>query len=219
MSIGAELRKGGSYRRVLLDRFLETHVRELQGRVLDLGGKKENPRGRFHTGERSGWVYLNIDPSTRPHVFGDAHELPLRAASVDAVVCCEVLEHVRDAQRCTDEIFRILKPGGQFFFSVPFLYPVHADPYDFRRFTAEGLRQLCAQFGSVRVEPMGSWLGTVGMFLDLGARSLGGSIARVFLRRLLRAIGRFLCVLDARGTAPARAFTTGYFCIAVKPYD
>lgn len=219
MTLSGELRAGSSYRRALLDRALEEHVGALRGTVLDLGGKKENPRGRFQARESAGWVYLNIDAATHPHVFGDAHELPLRDASVDAVLSSEVLEHVRDAGRCVDEVFRVLKPGGRFLFSVPFLYPLHADPHDFRRFTADGIRDMCARFESVRIEPMGSWLGTVGMFLDLGARSITGGITRVVLRRLLRAVGRLLCVLDARAATRPEAFTTGYFCIAIKPYD
>lgn len=207
-----------SYRRDILDRMLEANTATLRGTVLDIGGKRKSPRGRFRAtaAATTRWLYFNIDATTRPHALADAHALPLQPESVDAVVCCEVLEHVRDPRACCAQIFAALKPGGTFMFSVPFLYPVHADPHDFIRFTAEAVRQLCAPFGSVRIEPMGSWLGTVGMFLEMGARSLTGGVFRTLLRKLLRAVGRFLCSLDARGIFPVPSFTTGYFCVATK---
>jgi SAM-dependent methyltransferase len=207
-----------TYRRELLDRMLETNAATLRGTVLDIGGKRESQRGRFRATVNDGtrWLYFNIDTSTRPHALADAHSLPLAPRSVDAVVCCEVLEHVRDARVCCNEIFDALRPGGKFVFSVPFLYPVHADPHDFTRFTADGVRQLCAPFETVQVEPMGSWLGTIGLFLDLGARSLTGGLHRAVARKALRAFGRFLCRLDRRGMFPVRAFTTGWFCVATK---
>lgn len=208
-----------SYRREILDSLLERHVPALHGTVLDIGGKRQSPRGRFRAGSDAAtkWLYVNIDTSTRPHAIADAHQLPLVPASVDAVLCCEVLEHVRDARICCREILSVLKPGGRFVFSVPFLFPIHADPHDFLRFTHEGVRQLARDFAIVQIEPMGSWLGTLGMFLELGGRStVRTGIGGMILRRVTRVLGRFLCRLDARNVLPSRSFTTGYFCIATK---
>jgi 2-polyprenyl-6-hydroxyphenyl methylase / 3-demethylubiquinone-9 3-methyltransferase len=43
---------------------------------------------------------------------------PFAAASFDAVLCCDVLEHVSDYCRVTAEIARVLRPGGLFFFET-----------------------------------------------------------------------------------------------------
>ncbi len=60
-------------RRRLLDQALENAIPLMRGRVLDIGGKKKNRRGRFrpplqHT---ESWEYLNADPETHePHEVG-----------------------------------------------------------------------------------------------------------------------------------------------------
>ena len=44
------------------------------------------------------------------NVICDAHDLPFRDNSFDAIICQAVLEHVADPYRCVDEIYRVLKP-------------------------------------------------------------------------------------------------------------
>ncbi len=48
---------------------------------------------------------------------GDAMQLDAADCSVDVVVCSHVYEHVPDAKKMFDEIFRVLKPGGFCYFS------------------------------------------------------------------------------------------------------
>ena len=40
-----------------------------------------------------------------------------------------------------------MKPQGIFYISIPFVYPVHDAPHDFRRYTAYGLRELLIRHG------------------------------------------------------------------------
>lgn len=49
---------------------------------------------------------------------GDAQALPFGSAQFDVVCCCDVLEHVDDVDRVIDEIARVMKPGGIFFFDT-----------------------------------------------------------------------------------------------------
>ncbi len=49
---------------------------------------------------------------------GVGESLPLSDASMDVVVCVDVLEHVVDVGKVLDEICRVLKPGGQFCFDT-----------------------------------------------------------------------------------------------------
>ncbi len=48
-----------------------------------------------------------------------AHHLPVRTASVDAVLLLDVLEHVTDERRTIGEAARVLRPGGVVILSVP----------------------------------------------------------------------------------------------------
>ena len=66
--------------------------------------------------------------------------------SVDCVVTISTLEHVRYPTKVVAEVYRILKPGGFVYINVPFMFPFHADPDDFYRFSSRGLEILCEEF-------------------------------------------------------------------------
>lgn len=128
-------------------------------------GRREVPRGLdsaagvlLDIGAADRWIkahlpaetsYVALDyPATgnefydaRPDIFADACSLPLADQCVDCVVCLEVIEHVPDPARAVTEIARVLKPGGRAWISMPFLYPVHNEPFDFQRYTEFGLRR------------------------------------------------------------------------------
>jgi SAM-dependent methyltransferase len=91
---------------------------------------------------------VNVDPSptSAAVVFCDAHDVPFRDGSVDAVVTQAVLEHVADPVRCADEIHRVLKPDGIVYSEIPFMQQVHQYGYDFTRFSHLGHRRLFRRF-------------------------------------------------------------------------
>ena len=49
---------------------------------------------------------------------GSGEALPYDAASFDAVVCVDVLEHVADLNKVLAEVTRVLRPGGMFLFDT-----------------------------------------------------------------------------------------------------
>jgi SAM-dependent methyltransferase len=212
-----------TYRRLWLDKLLQSFASEMRGRVMDIGGKRKNKRGSFQPPheQAQAWFYVNLDLTTEPNLFADVSALPVQGQSVDVVICTEVLEHLSDPQSCAAEILRILKPGGMALLSVPFLYPVHADPEDFQRFTADGLKRLFSPCASLEVWPMGGFLGVLGMFLEIGLPGIrGNSLDKKILRRFLTWLSRQLCAQDLRTTGQQpeiwKKFTTGYFLRVVK---
>jgi SAM-dependent methyltransferase len=76
---------------------------------------------------------------TRPEVYSDAASLPLPDASVDGVIMLHVLEHLERADDALDEVARVMRPGAVGLIDVPFTYPIHDAPRDFRRWTQYGL--------------------------------------------------------------------------------
>ena len=82
------------------------------------------------------FYYKGID------LVANAEELPLPTGSVDAIVCESLLEHVPDPKKIVTEMYRTLKPGGQMYIVIPFVYPFHACPNDFFRWSVTGLREL-----------------------------------------------------------------------------
>lgn len=50
------------------------------------------------------------------YMVGDATDCTLSSRSYDLVVSCDVLEHVEEPKKLVSEAYRLLKPGGIFFF-------------------------------------------------------------------------------------------------------
>ena len=76
-------------------------------------------------------------------------EIPLRASSVDLVVCTEVLEHVPDDDGAVAELKRVLSPRGALVLSVP-TPPAVADPAHVREgYTLPQLTSLFERHGFV----------------------------------------------------------------------
>jgi SAM-dependent methyltransferase len=75
-------------------------------------------------GEVIGSEYLGHDIAGGTVIDGVRHEdalaLSFADASLDAIVSQDVLEHVPEIDPALAEAARVLRPGGRFFFSVPF---------------------------------------------------------------------------------------------------
>jgi len=76
----------------------------------------------------------------------DLEALPFRPGSLDAIVTRSVLEHVAEPQAVVRGFLHCTRPGGLGMHQVPFLFPFHAAPHDYHRFTHMGLRRLFAEW-------------------------------------------------------------------------
>ncbi len=97
------------------------------------------------------WNYVHLD------YIAPLDELPIADETFDAIICTQVLEHVKKPLECVIELFRVLKPGGRLFLTVPMSQEEHQVPYDFFRYTSYGLRYLCGEagFSGIEVKPFG----------------------------------------------------------------
>jgi SAM-dependent methyltransferase len=109
-------------------------------------------------------------------VLGTLTDLTFESNTFDTIFCNAVLEHVADIHRVMGEFRRVLKPGGRLVVGVPFLQPFHADPTDFRRYTADGLRELGAlhDLETLEVLPVHSIAQTLGWIAWSYAQERGG---------------------------------------------
>ncbi len=132
--------------RVLIGRYL-------RGRVIDLGCGTMPFRPWV---EEVASTYHGLDVSAKADgvaLIGDIQNLAMIVdAAYDAVLCCEVLEHVPEPSKAIQEMFRILKPGGVALITVPHLSRLHDLPHDYYRFTSIGLGYLVEKAGFKIVE-------------------------------------------------------------------
>lgn len=83
-------------------------------------------------------VNLNVAPFPNVEVVADAHQLPYADNSVDAIFCEAVIEHLSQPFIAAEEMFRVLKPGGEAFVATPFLQAYHGYPHHYQNFTLTG---------------------------------------------------------------------------------
>lgn len=151
---------GYSLRRYYVDTYLLAEAAKLPAGslVLDLGGQKRVKRGAFDMRRFPLRVLAaNLVTDKGADLQCDAARLPLRDASVDVVLCAELLEHVRDPRQVLAEAQRVLRPGGVLLATVPFLFHLHGDPADYGRYTHTFWREALAELGfrKVRVAHQG----------------------------------------------------------------
>ncbi|MBD2088488.1 methyltransferase domain-containing protein [Microcoleus sp. FACHB-1515] len=79
-------------------------------------------------------------------VVGDAHHLPFKDETFDAVVAMNVFEHLYNPEQAAAEIRRVLKPGGRAVIHTAFLQPLHEEPFHFYNATKYGVMRWFSEF-------------------------------------------------------------------------
>jgi SAM-dependent methyltransferase len=137
--------------------------------ILDIASK--NSRATYGFGAPPAdarVVCVDIEPGDGVDLIADAHQLPLISSeSVDCVICVSFLYAAKYPSLVINEIHRVLKPGGIFYISVPYVFPRCADPGDYYRFSASGLEVLCEKFERL---DGGFNRGPASTMLELGVR-------------------------------------------------
>jgi len=224
-----------SLRRCYVDLFYAHEVRQLPSgsRVLDLGGVRTVARpGMFDVSRFPlDVVCVNILPSANPNVIAAGEALPFAGRTFDAVICSEVLEHVRDPRLVLAEIERVLVPGGIALIAVPFLYQIHASPHDFGRYTDDFWKSVLQDSGlpCERIEKQGLYWSVMLDFVRLPIERASAKTTRALWRKFLRAVMLWpmawlrVWAVKAEAKPSLRAhptyanFTTGFGIVARKP--
>lgn len=154
-----------------LEGFLKTYLKD-DALVYDIGcGDK--PFTQFFASRSQTYLGVDIEDgfydADKIDIIGSAYDVPTEPQSVDAIIFSQVLEHLEKPWEALREASRILKDDGYMFMSSPFLYPVHAEPHDFGRYTIFYIEKKLAEHGLKIVEckEIGGFWYLVGTFLGM----------------------------------------------------
>lgn len=140
--------------RVALLKEIKKMGSKVSGKTLDVGCGTKPYQKYFASSE---YVGLEIETQTnnqikQADVYYDGKFFPFEKAEFDSVLSNQVLEHVFNPTEFLSEVNRILKVGGNFLISVPFVWDEHEQPYDYARYSSFGLKFLLEQHGFEIVE-------------------------------------------------------------------
>jgi SAM-dependent methyltransferase len=125
--------------------------KDFNGRMLDFGCGHKPYKSLFPAVNE----YVGVDFENEGHqhlkeqidVFYDGHSLPFPDNYFDCAICTEVLEHVTDIDESLILLKRVMKNKAKIIVTLPFIWPEHEMPFDFRRFTTGGLTQKMEEHG------------------------------------------------------------------------
>jgi SAM-dependent methyltransferase len=124
---------------------------QLNGDILDFGcGSKPYVELFSHANS-----YIGVDIDDRGHghenelidIYYDGKTIPLSDESKDCIFTSEVFEHIDNLDEIVPELYRVLKKNGKILITVPFVFMEHEMPYDFRRYSVNGLSNILVRNG------------------------------------------------------------------------
>lgn len=212
-----------SQRRNFLDNLLLGQSLLMKGDIIDIGGKRNFKKGKFRPplDQVNSWKYVNLDEKTNPDFLCSAEDIPLKDESIDGFLMCELLEHASNPEVILKEAYRLLKPNGTGWISIPFLYQKHGDPDDFQRWTDVKIYKVMDNTGfkNIKIINMGS-LGSVLFDLVFSTFQRYPKQDAIFKKILFRIFlySRFIFKLIDKITFSfvSEYINTGYFIIVKK---
>ncbi len=182
------------------------------GRILDVGASMRDHLGEIES--RTETMDIN-DFGDYPDILGDVCSPfpPDMDGRYDAIIALAIVEHVYDPPAAIRNFQRALKPGGQLFLYIPWMWRYHAPKnllfQDYQRFSRDGMAYLLRDFEDVTLYPLrGKWAARANFF-------------KFWKRRVEKRFGgRFNRLLDGRVTDWRNTVqASGYFAEATWPGD
>jgi len=156
-----------------LSHFVRKEVQNIKFRIVIDAGGGNAPYRKFIKHDE----YLILDKEDRKGTGGviicDLNKkINLPDKKADLVIMTEVLEHLKNPQQALCEVYRILKLSGKLILTTPMVWPIHAAPNDFFRYTEYGLENLLreADFSNFKIKASNNYFYTLLQLLNVPLR-------------------------------------------------
>lgn len=124
----------------------------LNGKVIDLGGSRKSGYHELIKGKHE-FIVANLSDYYGYDVKVDLEKkFPFEDASFDNAIAINLIEHIYEYKNIFQETHRILKKGGLFVFTSPFMFHKHGCPSDYNRFTDEAYKKMATEYGFEIIE-------------------------------------------------------------------
>jgi SAM-dependent methyltransferase len=179
---------------------ISTALPLFKGKVLDSGcGIMPYKKLILENKGISSYIGLDIDSAIdynniKPDFYWDGINMPFENETFDVVISTEVIEHIFNLDIYLNEVKRILKPGGVFFFTVPFLMSLHEVPHDYYRYTPYSLEIIFkrAGFSDIKIKPMGGYNAAMAQMIGLWVNMYLWGINKKIMRVIAKPIIKYL---------------------------
>lgn len=154
---------------------IRDYVPHFRGELLDVGCGQMPYKPLILSNQRV-LRYIGLDIGeycgAKPDMLWDGKTIPMNNDSVDCAIATELLEHCSNPAQVLKEIYRVLRPDGFLFFTVPFIWPLHLVPNDEFRYTPFSLRRLLesAGFKEISIKALGGWDVSLAQMLSIWVR-------------------------------------------------
>jgi SAM-dependent methyltransferase len=150
--------------RYYVEHFLTRHAAECAGRFLEFGDPYY--RRLFDATRIERYDVVDVAPGAAVTIVADIQRCPdIPSDTYDVIVCTQVLEHVANPFQAAAELHHILKPGDRLLLTVLAVYPYHAIPRDYWRYTRDSLQLLFGErFREVAITAYGNKLTAVATY-------------------------------------------------------
>ena len=168
--------RGTPVDRFYIDDFLTTHVRDVRGRVLEVGGDDYTIKFGGDRVTRSD--VLHAPPGgAGATIVADLADAPgIDDGAFDCVIATQTLQYVYDLPAAIATIERILAPGGVALITLPGIAKIarpEADLYgDYWRFTSDSVRKLLP---AAEIRTYGNVLAATALLHGLAAEEIGAA--------------------------------------------
>ncbi|MDD7885188.1 class I SAM-dependent methyltransferase [Flavivirga sp. 57AJ16] len=162
--------------RTAIFKSIKKSIRLFEGNLLDIGcGKMPYKAYILQHSKIDNYTGLDIesallyDNNVKPDYTWDGVKMPFENNTFQCAFGTEVLEHCLEPEVILKETYRVLKTGGYFFFTVPFLWNLHEVPNDAYRYTPFSLERHLKNSGfkTIQIKATGGWHASMAQMLGL----------------------------------------------------